>query len=93
MSGKRNVSVCRGHELANALCAPVVLMYGVPAWQSRLAETRLEQLERCQIRALCVISGQLQATLVETLRREVGVCSMTTLMRLQTVIAYEKADF
>ncbi len=52
---------------------------------------RPEQLERCQNRALRVITGQLQTTPVETLRRETGVCSMTTLMRRQTAIAYEKA--
>ncbi len=66
-------------------------MYGTPAWQPWLAATRLKQLERCQIRALYVITGQLQTTPVETLRREAGVCSMTTLMRRQTAIAYEKA--
>ncbi len=66
-------------------------MFGAPAWQPWLAAARLEQLERCQNRALRVINGQLQTTPVETLRREAGVCSMTTLMRRQTAIAYEKA--
>ncbi len=46
------------------------LMYGAPAWQPWLAATRLEQLERCQNRALRVITGQFQTTPVETLRRE-----------------------
>ncbi len=55
-----------------------------------LSATRPKQLELCQNRALCVITGQLQATPVETLRRETGVCSMTTLLRRQTAIAYEK---
>ncbi len=68
-----------------------VIMYGAPAWQTWLSATRLEQLERCQNRALRVITCQLQTTPVETLRREAGVCSMTTLMRLQAAIAYEKA--
>ncbi len=45
-----------------------VLMYGAPAWQPWLAATRLEQLGRCQNRALRVITGQLQTTPVETLR-------------------------
>ncbi len=66
-----------------------VLMYGAPAWQPCLAATRLEQLERCQNRA--VITGQLQTTPVETLRREAGVHIITTSMRRQTAIAYEKA--
>ncbi len=65
-------------------------MYGAPAWQLWLAATRLEQLERCQNRALREITGQLQTTPVETLRREAGVCIMTTSMRRQTVIAYRK---
>ncbi len=47
-----------------------VLIYGAPAWQPWLAATRLEQLERCQNRALRVITGQFQTTPVETLRRE-----------------------
>ncbi len=68
-----------------------VMLYGAPAWQPWLSSTRLEQLERCQNRALRVITGQLQTTPVETLMREAGVCSMTTLMRRQTAIAYEKA--
>ncbi len=51
-----------------------VLMYGAPAWQPWLSAARLEQLERCQNRALRVIAGQLQTT------PEAGVCSMTTLM-------------
>ncbi len=66
-------------------------MYGAPAWQPGLSATHLEQLERCQNRALRVITCQLQTTPVETLRREAGVCSMTTLVRRQTAIAYEKA--
>ncbi len=68
-----------------------VTLYGAPAWQPWLSATRLEQLERCQNRALRVITGQLQTTPVETLTREAGVCSMTTLMRRQTAIAYEEA--
>ncbi len=49
-----------------------------PAWQPWLAKTRLEQLERCQNRTLYVITGQLQATSVETLRREAGLCNVKT---------------
>ncbi len=64
-----------------------VLMYGAPTWQPWLSATRLEQLERCQNRALRVITGQLQTTPVGTLRQEAGVCNMTTLMRRQTAIA------
>ncbi len=68
-----------------------VLMYGAPACQPWFAATRLEQLERCQNRALRVITGQLQTTPVETLRREAGVHIITTSMRRQTAIVYEKA--
>ncbi len=66
-------------------------MYGAPAWQPWLAAPRLEQLERCQNRALRVITGQLQKASVETLMREAGVCNITTVMRRQTAMAYEKA--
>ncbi len=66
-------------------------MYGAPAWQPWLSATRLEQLERCQNRALRAITGQLQTTPVEMLRWEAKVCSMTTLMRRQTAIACKKA--
>ncbi len=48
-------------------------MYGAPAWQPWLAATRLEQLERCQNRALRVITGQLQTTPVKTLKREMSM--------------------
>ncbi len=68
------------------------MMYEAPAWQPWLSATRLEQLKRCQNRALRVMTGQLQTTPVETLRREAGVYSMRTLMRRQTAIAYEKAS-
>ncbi len=68
-----------------------VLMYGAFAWQPWLAATRLEQLERCRNRTLCVITGQLQTNPVETLRREAGLCNITTMMSRQTAIAYEKA--
>ncbi len=44
---------------------------------------------KSQSRALRVITGQ--TIPVETLRREEGVRSMTTLMHQQTAIAYEKA--
>ncbi len=44
-----------------------VMLYGAPAWQPWLSATRLEQLERCQIRALRVITGQLQTIPVQTL--------------------------
>ncbi len=58
-------------------------MYARQIW---LAATHLEQFERCQSHAIRVITGQLQTILVETLRREVGVRSMSTLMRWQIVM-------
>ncbi len=39
---------------------------------------------------LRVIIGQPQAAPMKPLRREAGVCSMTTLIRRQTAITYEK---
>ncbi len=36
-----------------------------PAWQPWLAPTRLDQLERCQNRALRIITGQLKTTPLE----------------------------
>ncbi len=68
-----------------------VLMNGAPAWQPWLAANRLEQFERRKKRAFRVITDQLQTTLVEALRRKAVVCSITTLMRRQNTIAYEKA--
>ncbi len=69
----------------------IVLMFGAPAWQPWLTATRLEQLERCQNSTLRVTTGQLQTTPAKTLRRETGICSITTLMRRQAVIIYKKA--
>ncbi len=43
-------------------------MFGAPARQTRLAATRLEQLERFLNRPLRAITDQLQLTAVETQR-------------------------
>ncbi len=52
--------------------------YAAPAWQPWLAPTRLNQLERCQNRALRIITGQLKTTPLEALWIEVGVASIAT---------------
>ncbi len=63
-----------------------LLTYVAPAWQPWAAPSRIEQLERCQNKALRVVTGQLKSTQVETLRREAGICnyrrcSPTSLLR------------
>ncbi len=44
-----------------------LLTYAAPAWQSLAAPSRIEQLERCQNKALRMVTGQLKSTPVETL--------------------------
>ncbi len=46
-----------------------LLTYAAPAWQPWAAPSRIEQLERCQNKALRVVAGHLKSTPVETLRR------------------------
>ncbi len=62
-----------------------------PAWQPWAATSRIEQLERCQNKTLRVVTGQLRSTLVETVRREAGICSSATASKRATAVAYEKA--
>ncbi len=69
-----------------------LLTYAAPAWQPWAAPTRIDQLERCQIKALRVVTGQLKSTPVETPRREAGICSIATASKRATVLANEKAD-
>ncbi len=68
-----------------------LLTYAAPAWQPWAAPSRIEQLERCQNKALRVVTGQLKSTPVETLRREAGICSIATAYKRATALAYEKA--
>ncbi len=68
-----------------------LLTYAAPAWQPWAAPSRIEQLERCQNKALKVVTGQLKSTPVETLRREAGICSIATASKRATALAYEKA--
>ncbi len=44
-----------------------LLTYAAPARQPWAAPSRIEQLERCQNKALMVVTGQLKSTPVETL--------------------------
>ncbi len=55
-----------------------LLTYAASAWQPWAAPSRIEQLERCQNKALMVVTGTLKSTPVETLRREAGICSIAT---------------
>ncbi len=68
-----------------------VLNYAAPAWQPWLAPTRLDQLERCQNRALRIITGQLKTTPLEALRIEAGVPSIATQVQQQAPVPNEKA--
>ncbi len=68
-----------------------LLTYAAPAWQPWASPSRLEQLERCQNKALRVVTGQLKSTPVETLRLEAGICSIATAPKRTTALAYEKA--
>ncbi len=53
-----------------------LLTYVAPAWQPWAADFRIEQLKRCQNKAMRVVTGQSKSTPVETLRREAGICSI-----------------
>ncbi len=68
-----------------------LLTYAAPAWQPWAAPSRLEQLERCQNKALTVLTGQLKSTPVETLRQKAGICSIATASKRATALAYKKA--
>ncbi len=67
-----------------------LLTDGATAWQLWAAPSRIKQLERCQNKALKVVTGQLKSTPVETLRREAGICSIATVSKRATALAYEK---
>ncbi len=60
-------------------------------WQPWAAPSRIEHLERCQNEALRMVARQLKPALVETLRREAGICRIATAAKRATVLAYEKA--
>ncbi len=68
-----------------------IVTYATPAWQPWAAPSRIEQLERCQNKALRVVTGQLKSTPVETLRRGAGICGIATASKRATALAYEKA--
>ncbi len=61
-----------------------LLTYAAPAWQPWAALSRIEQLERCQNKAMRVVTGQFKSTPVETLRREAGICSIATASKRTT---------
>ncbi len=68
-----------------------LLIYAAPALQPWAAPSRIEQLERCQNKALRVVTGQRKLTPVETLRREAGIRSIATASKRATALAYDKA--
>ncbi len=68
-----------------------LLTYAAPAWQPWAAPSRIEQLERCQTKALRVVTGQLKSTPVETPRRDAGICSIATASKRAAALAYDKA--
>ncbi len=68
-----------------------VINYAAPALQLWLAPKRLDRLERCQNRALRIITGQVIITLLEALRIEAGVPSIASQAQHQAAVAYEKA--
>lgn len=73
-----------------AICRSV-MDYCAAAWQPWLAKTIMEKLERCQNRALRLITGQLKTTPLEALRLEAGIPSYKTTSRRLTAKAYEKS--
>ncbi len=74
---KKNLpmKVCKSLQL-------ILLTYLAPAWQPWAAPSRIEQVERCQNKALKTVTGQLKSSPVET---HFGTCATATAM------AHEKA--
>ena len=68
-----------------------VLDYAAPAWQSWLAKTQLERLDRAQNQALRRITGQTASCSLEALRLESGVQSYTTTSKRLVAASGEKA--
>ncbi len=68
-----------------------VMNYATPAWQTWLAPTRLDLLERSQNRALRIITGLLKTTPLEAHKIEAAVPSIATQNHQQASVAYEKA--
>ena len=68
-----------------------VMDYCGAAWQPWLSNTSIEKLERAQNRSLRVVTGQLASTPVECLRLEAGVSSYSTIIKRNTLVAYERS--
>ena len=67
------------------------LDYSGPGWQPWLSDSAIENLERCQNKALRVITGQLKSSPCEALRYETGVSSYATRIERITLKSREKA--
>jgi ribonuclease HI len=72
------------------LCCSV-MSYCAAAWQPWLSATTMEKLERCQNRALRIITGQTLTTPLEALRCEAGVQSFCTTSKQLVAKAMEKS--
>ena len=68
-----------------------VMDYCGAARQPCLSNTSIEKLERTQNRSLRVATGQLARTPVECLRLEAGVSSYSTMIKRNTLVAYERS--
>ncbi len=70
---------------------PSLVIYAAPAWQPWAVSSRIEQLERCQNKALWVVTRQLKSTKLKTLRREAGIYSNAPAAKRAKALIYEKA--
>ena len=68
-----------------------ILHYCGAAWQSWLARSNMQILERAQNRALRLMTGQMSDTPLECMRLEAGITSFATTVRKNCVTAWEKS--
>ena len=65
--------------------------YRGPGWQPWLSDTAINNLERCQNKALRIIKGQLKSSPFEALHYETGISSYATRIKRNTLKSREKA--
>ena len=68
-----------------------ILTYAGAAWLPFVSDTGMANLERCQNRALRLITGQTRSSPTEALRLEANLPSVATVRRQLTAISMEKA--
>ncbi len=68
-----------------------LLTYVAPVRQPWAALSRVEHLEHFQYYVLRMVTGQLNSTPVETIRRETGTGSIASASMRATALAHEKA--